>query len=144
MRAEAEAPIVEVIAPRSYASKVAVVQAIGAAMVAAGAVTGEYVEAMLQKESGAGTIVAPEVALPHGTSDARAAVRRNILVVAPITSGVEWTSGKTVRLAIGFAGRGDDAHLRLMGAVARVLSDATLLERLKNGADGLAVAEWFE
>ena len=133
MNVQAERPIVEVLAARPYATKRAVLEAIGHVMVDAGAVTSAYVDAMIQKELGNGTLVAPEVALPHGTADTRSAVRANILVVVPIPDGVEWTPGKTVRLAIGFAGTGDAAHLRLMGSVARVLMDAGLVERLKSG-----------
>ena len=142
MNVQAERPIVEVVAPRPYPTKQAVIEAIGEVMVGAGAVTTAYVEAMGRKELDNATLVAPEVALPHGTADSRSAVRSNILVVVPIPDGVEWTPGKTVRLAIGFAGTGDAAHLRLMASVARVLSDTQLVERLKAG-DVENVAELF-
>jgi mannitol/fructose-specific phosphotransferase system IIA component len=141
--AAAEGPIVEALVPRAYASKRAVIEAIGEAMVGAAAVTDAYVQSMLRKEMNGGTLVAPEIALPHGTADARSAVLRNVLVVAPIPDGVEWATGKTVRLAIGFAGTGDDAHLRLMGTVARVLADADLVERLKAGDLACAAADLF-
>ena len=143
MNVQTEGPIVHVIPPRAYATKRAVVEAIGDVMIDAAAVTSAYVEAMLRKEEGGGTLVAPEVALPHGTADARSAVRGNILVVVPIPDGVEWTPGKTVRLAIGFAGTGDAAHLRLMASVARVLSDTELVEGLKSGDIAGVTADLF-
>lgn len=140
MTAPAEPPIVEVLPARAYASKMAVIEAIGDAMIGAAAVTPAYVDGMLRKELEASTLVTAEVALPHGTAEVRAAVLRNVLVVAPISGGVEWTPGTPVRLAIGFAGTGDEAHLRLLGAVARVLADDALVEALKRGRDTRRVA----
>jgi mannitol/fructose-specific phosphotransferase system IIA component len=62
-----------------------------------------------------------------------------VLVIAPIAGGVEWVPGTLARLAIGFAGTGDEAHRRLLASVARVLADAALLQRLKAGdTPGLA------
>jgi mannitol/fructose-specific phosphotransferase system IIA component len=138
-----EPPLVEVLPPRAYASKRAVIEAIGEVMMAAAAVTPAYVDGMLRKELQGSTMVTPDVALPHGTADVRGAVRRNVLVIAPIAGGVEWVPDADVRLAIGFAGTGDEAHLQLLGSVARVLSDETLLERLKTGDDRSGLAALF-
>ena len=124
----------------SYASKRDVIQAIGDAMLAAGAVTPAYVEGMLRKEEQGSTMVMPEVALPHGTNDVRAEVRRNAVVVVPVPLGVEWAPGTRVRLAIGFAGTGAQGHLQLMGAIARALSNAQLLSRLKTATSEQDVA----
>jgi mannitol/fructose-specific phosphotransferase system IIA component len=136
-------PIVEMLPRREYDSKRAVIEAIGDVMVAAGAVTPAYVDGMLRKELQGSTIVTSEVALPHGTADVRHAVVRNVLVIAPIAHGVSWAPECDVHLAIGFAGTGDDAHLRLLGSVARVLSDAALLGRLKAGDDRSGLAALF-
>jgi mannitol/fructose-specific phosphotransferase system IIA component len=129
--------------PRAYVSREAVIEAIGAVMLGADAVSRAYVDGMLRKELQGSTMVTSEVALPHGTADVRGEVLRNVLVIAPIVGGVEWVPDCDVRLAIGFAGTGDDAHLRLLGSVARVLSDAALLERLKAGDDTSALAALF-
>jgi mannitol/fructose-specific phosphotransferase system IIA component len=138
-----EPPLVEVLPPRGYASRRAVIEAIGGVMIEAAAVTPAYVDGMLRKEIHASTMVTPEVALPHGTPDVRGEVIRNVLVVAPIPGGVEWVPGSRVRLAIGFAGTGDAAHLRLLATVARVLGDDELLARLKAGADPPGLAALF-
>lgn len=131
MTTEGKAPLVQVIVNGSYASKREVIEAIGDVMVASAAVTTSYVEGMLRKEEQGSTVVTAEVALPHGTHDVRDAVLRNAVVVVPIPAGIEWAPGQRVRLAIGFAGTGDQAHLRLLGALARVLSDDETVARLK-------------
>src|SRR5687767_4990659 len=117
MTVQSEAPLVEVILNRSYASKREVIEAIGDLMVASAAVTAPYVEGMLRKEEQGSTVVTAEVALPHGTNDVKHAVRRNAVVIVPIPNGVEWAPGQRVRLAIGFAGAGDHEHLRVLAAV---------------------------
>jgi mannitol/fructose-specific phosphotransferase system IIA component len=126
-----ETPFVEIILNRSYASRRDVIEAIGDVMLASASVTAPYVDGMLRKEEQASTVVTAEVALPHGTSDVKHAVLRNAIVVVPIPDGIEWTPSQRVRLAIGFAGVGDQAHVRLLGALARILSDDQLVARLK-------------
>jgi len=137
-------PLVQVLPGRPYQSKRDVLAAIGDALVGLSAVTPAYVAGMFSKEEQAHTIVSAEVALPHGTAEVRGEVLRNAIVVAPIPHGVEWAPGRRVRLAIGFAGKGDGAHLRLMASVARVLADEGLLARLKSGRDIPAADALFE
>lgn len=144
MTALAHAPIVRVLPPRPYPSMRAVIEAIGDAMVDAAAVEPSYVDGMLRKEQETSTIVMAEVALPHGTADVRGAVRRNALVIAPIPNGVAWTRGHRVRLAIGVAGTGDEAHMRLLASLARVLSDDQRLNQLKKAAHEAPVDAWFD
>jgi mannitol/fructose-specific phosphotransferase system IIA component len=137
-------PIVRMLQPRAYSSKREVIEAIGDVMVDVAAVTPAYVEGMLRKEQEGSTIVTPGVALPHGTADVRDAVRRNVLVVAAIPGAIEWRPGQRVSLAIGFAGTGDEAHLRLLGSVARVLADEELLNQLKNANELSRLESLFE
>jgi mannitol/fructose-specific phosphotransferase system IIA component len=137
-------PLVRVLDRRAYATKRAVIESIGEALLTLSAVTPAYVSGMLRKEDEANTMVTSEVALPHGTADVRGEVLRNAIVVVPIPDGVEWAPGQRVRLAIGFAGKGDTAHLRLMSSVARVLADDVLLAHLKNARDVHSVAALFE
>jgi mannitol/fructose-specific phosphotransferase system IIA component len=141
---QGEPPLIEVILNRSYASRREVIEAIGEIMVASSAVTAPYVDGMLRKEEQGGTIVTAEVALPHGTEDVKHAVRRNALVIVPIPNGVEWMPGQRVRLAIGFAGAGDDGHLRVLAAVARMLSDEDTVSRLKTATERLDVADLLD
>jgi mannitol/fructose-specific phosphotransferase system IIA component len=138
-----ESPIVKMLPARGYDSKRAVIEAIGNIMIGTGAVTEAYVDGMLRKEQEGSTVVTSDVALPHGTADVRTAVLRNVLVIAPITPAIEWSPQRPVQLAIGLAGTGDEAHLRLLGAVARVLADDALLARLKSGNDTASVAALF-
>jgi mannitol/fructose-specific phosphotransferase system IIA component len=140
MTGSGDTPLVHVIFNRSYATRREVIEAIGDVLLAWSAVTPAYVEGMLRKEEQGSTVVTSEVALPHGTNDVKHAVLRNALVVVPIPEGVEWGPGQRVRLAIGFAGAGDQAHLRLLAAVAHVVSDEHLVSRLKTATEARDVA----
>ena len=62
-------------------------------------------------------------------------VLRNSVVVVQIPEGVDWGQGKIVHLAIGFAGRGDDEHVKLMTSIARVLQDKNLMLQLRTTTD---------
>ena len=136
-----ETPIVDIILNRSYASRHEVIEAIGHAMLASAAVTPSYVDGMQRKEEQGSTVVTAEVALPHGTSDVKHAVLRNAIVVVPIPDGVEWTPRERVRLAIGFAGVGDQAHMHLLSALAGILSDEQYLIRLKTATNAHDVGD---
>jgi PTS system mannitol-specific IIA component len=120
---------------RSYASRDDVLDEIGAVMVSTGAVTPTYVDGMRRKEEQECTTVMPDVALPHGTFDVRGEVRCNALVVVQIPAGVDWGNGRQVRLVIGIAGTGDEAHMRLLSNLARVLTDPHALATLKTTTD---------
>ena len=142
--ASGEIPLVDVIANRRFASRREVIEAIGDVLLASSAVTPAYVEGMLDKEERGTTIVSADVALPHGTHEVKHAVLRNALVVVPIPDGVEWVPGRHVRLAIGFAGTGDQEHLRLLAIIARVLSDERIVSRLRSTTERREVVELFD
>jgi mannitol/fructose-specific phosphotransferase system IIA component len=124
-----------VLLGQASSSRRDVVQAIGDVMLARGEVTPRYVEGMFRKEEAFGTWVTEGVAMPHGTNDVKGEVLRNSVVVVQTPEGVDWGQGKIVYLAIGFAGRGDDEHVKLMTSIARVLQDKNLMSQLRTTTD---------
>jgi mannitol/fructose-specific phosphotransferase system IIA component len=126
---------VHVLLGRRYGSKEEVVRDIGRVMLASGAVRPRYVEGMLEKEARFGTWVTEDVALPHGTNEVKQEVIHDCVVLAQIPDGIDWGGGHRVRLAIGFAGRGDDRHVRLLKSLAQVLQSGEELSRLRETSD---------
>jgi mannitol/fructose-specific phosphotransferase system IIA component len=124
-----------VLLGRRSAEKEDVIRMIGEAMLAAGAVTPRYVEGMYEKEREYSTWITEGIALPHGTNAVKCEVLSNSVVLVQLPEGVDWGGGKTVRLAIGFAGKGDDQHLQVLAALAGVLQDRESVERLNRAAD---------
>lgn len=126
---------VHVLLGRRFAFRDEVLRAIGDVMLDCGAATERYVQGMFEKEARFGTWVTEDVALPHGTSEVKGEVRRDCVVLVQMPEGVAWGAGKHVRLAIGFAGRGDERHVRLLGRLARVLQSSEELSRLRGTRD---------
>ncbi|MER7796972.1 PTS sugar transporter subunit IIA [Microbacterium sp. NPDC096154] len=95
----------------------------------AGAVTGAYYDAMLAREQTVSTFMGNELAIPHGTNDAKDAVLSSALTVVRYDGGVDW-DGDEVSFVVGIAGRGDE-HLGLLQNVALLFSDEDQVARLK-------------
>ena len=111
----------------------------GELLVAGGYVDASYVDAMLAREEMATTYMGMGLAIPHGTSEAKAAVRRSGIVVLQYPEGVDFGDEKA-RLVIGIAGVGD-AHLDLLARVAGALEDPDVLESLSTTPDPSVIFE---
>ncbi|TWH74726.1 PTS system mannitol-specific IIC component [Modestobacter roseus] len=112
----------------------------GELLVAAGAVDPAYVQAMHERETSVSTYMGNGLALPHGTNEAKPAIRRTAISFVRHARGVDW-NGKEVSFVIGVAGAGDD-HLKLLGRIAEVFVDPAQVARLEaaqSPADVLAV-----
>ncbi|GAB3283890.1 PTS sugar transporter subunit IIA [Microbacterium lacusdiani] len=94
-----------------------------------GAVTSAYHDAMLAREQTVSTYMGNELAIPHGTNDAKDAVLSSALTVIRYDGGVDW-DGDEVRFVVGIAGKGDE-HLGLLQNVAMLFSDDEQVARLK-------------
>ena len=90
-------------------------------LVAAGAVTPAYVDAMRQREQTVSTYMGNGLAIPHGTNDAKDAILGSALSVVRYDGGVDW-DGEQATFVVGIAGRGDE-HLEILSQIAILFSD---------------------
>lgn len=90
-------------------------------LVAAGAVTPAYLDAMRQREETVSTYMGNGLAIPHGTNDAKDAILGSALSVVRYDGGVDW-AGEQATFVIGIAGRGDE-HLEILSQIAILFSD---------------------
>lgn len=90
----------------------------GELLVAAGAVDPSYLDAMHEREKSVSTYVGNLLAIPHGTNEAKTAIRRSAISFVRYSGGIDW-NGKPVKFAIGIAGAGDD-HLAVLQQIAEV------------------------
>lgn len=97
---------------------------------AAGAVTGDYLEAMKAREETVSTYMGNGLAIPHGTDAAKDAVLGSALAVIRYDGGVEWGDGDVATFVVGIAGKGD-AHLEILQSVAIQFGDDDTVARLK-------------
>ena len=105
----------------------------GELLVACGAVEPEYVEAMQERERMVSTYMGMGIAIPHGTSQAKGAVKKTAISMVQYPEGVDFGAEKA-QLVFGIAGIGDE-HLDLLAKIAKCLDDPEALEKLKTTDD---------
>ncbi|MFD1345960.1 PTS mannitol transporter subunit IICBA [Nesterenkonia halotolerans] len=98
----------------------------------AGAVTEDYLAAMKDREATVSTYMGNELAIPHGTNDAKSAVKASALSVTRYDGGVDW-SGEKVTFVVGIAGVGDE-HLEILSKIAELFADESEVARLKQAS----------
>ncbi len=96
---------------------------------AAGAVTGNYYDAMQAREATVSTYMGNELAIPHGTNETKQEILDSGLSVVRYDGGVDW-DGNPVTFVIGIAGKGDE-HLEILSQIAILFSEEDQVEALK-------------
>lgn len=112
------------------------IRASGERLVELGCVGEPYVDAMVERDRITSVYLGMGVAIPHGTNDAKAAVKQTGVVFQQYPEGVDF-DGEKAYLVFGIAGKGDE-HLEVLASICKVLEDEAVLERLKTTDD----VEW--
>ena len=105
----------------------------GALLEELGAVEEGYAAAILEREGQISTYMGEGVAIPHGTDQARALVRRTALGFLQYPNGVDW-DGETVYLCIPIAASGDE-HVGVLSALAGILLEEDSAAALRAATD---------
>ena len=111
----------------------------GELLVEAGAVDAAYVEAMHARETSVSTYMGNGLALPHGTNEAKSAIKRTAISFVRYSDGLDW-KGKEVKFVVGVAALGND-HLKLLGRIAEVFLDAEQVARLEAATSTVEILE---
>ncbi len=111
----------------------------GELLVEAGAVDAAYVEGMHARETSVSTYMGNGLALPHGTNEAKSAIKRTAISFVRYSDGLDW-KGKEVKFVVGVAALGND-HLKLLGRIAEVFLDADQVARLEAATSTADVLE---
>lgn len=123
-----EASDIEVVLGLPSEDRFDAISRAGRLLVEGGFVGEEYAAAMIEREKEATTYMGMGVAIPHGTSEAKASVRKSGIVVLQYPDGAVFENEKA-RLVIGIAGVGDE-HLDILARLGTVLEDESVLEKL--------------
>ena len=94
--------------------------------VKAGYVEESYIEAMIARDEMTSTFMGNDVAIPHGTEEAKKAVLKSGFTILQV-HGVDF-DGQKVRLIFGIAGK-DGTHLEILSGIAVTCSD---MDNMKN------------
>ena len=104
-----------------------------------GYVDAAYVDAMIERENLTTTYMGMGLAIPHGTSEGKTAVKKSGIAVLQYPEGVDFGDEKA-HLIIGIAGVGD-THLEILAKVSEALEDEEVLERLSKSAEASEIYE---
>lgn len=101
----------------------------GRLLVAVGAVEESYLSAMHERETSVSTFMGNGLAIPHGTNEAKSAIRRTAISFVRYAEPVDW-KGSPAEFVVGIAGAGDD-HLTVLQRLAEVFMDQDEIARLR-------------
>ncbi len=101
-------------------------------LVAAGAVTPAYYEAMQDRERTVSTFMGNGLAIPHGTNETKDTVLGSALTFVRYDGGVDW-DGQQATFVVGIAGKGGE-HLEILSSIAILFSDDAEVEKLRAAA----------
>jgi len=101
----------------------------GRLLVAAEAVDPSYVDAMHEREKSVSTYMGNGLAIPHGTNEAKSAIRKTGISFVRYADPIDW-NGKPAEFVVGIAGAGDD-HMALLTRIAHVFLDKDEVARLR-------------
>ena len=113
---------------QSFSSKEEAIRFAGRALVKAGYVKESYIEAMIARDEMTSTYMGNDVAIPHGTEEAKKDVLNSGFTVLQVPDGVDF-DGQKVRLIFGIAGK-DGTHLEILSGIAVTCSDMANIEKL--------------
>ena len=117
------------------------IQAAGELLKEMGCVDDEYIIAMHEREKEVTTYLGLGIAIPHGTSEAKAHVKESGIVFMQYPDGVSFGDEKAY-LVFGIAGVGDE-HLDLLAKISEQLDNDEIVEMLKTTKDAQFVLDLF-
>jgi PTS system mannitol-specific IIC component len=114
-------------------SKEEVIKFAGEQLVKLGNVSEEYVAGMLAREQLVSTYLGENIAVPHGTIEAKQYVQNTGIVFCQFPEGVQWGEDEDdlAKMVIGIAAQGDE-HIQVITAITNSLDDDEAIECLKN------------
>ena len=127
---------------QSFEDQNAAIEKAGQALVDAGAVTEDYMQAMKDREAVVSTCMGNGLAIPHGTDEAKNAVLQSGLTLLQIPEGVQW-GDDVAKVVVGIAGK-DGEHLDLLSKIAITFSEEENVDRIVNAKSPEEIKAVFE
>ena len=115
-------------------SKEEAIKRAGELLVASELVESSYIEKMLDRETLTTTYIGSGVAIPHGTKESKAFVKKTGIVFLQYPEGVDFLNGNIAYLVIGIAALGDE-HMDILMNIADAVGDEDTLKALIHEKD---------
>jgi mannitol PTS system EIICBA or EIICB component len=113
---------------KDFANKEEAIRFAGEALAKAGYVEDSYVDAMIDREGITTTYMGNNVAIPHGTEEAKKAVVKSGFTVIQVPNGVDF-NGEQAKLIFGIAGK-DGTHLEILSGIAVICSEQENVDQM--------------
>jgi len=113
---------------QEIATKDQAIRMAGELLVRNGYVKEEYIEEMLKREEISTTYIGNDIAIPHGTENAKNEVLESGISVIQVPGGVDF-NGEKARIIFGIAGK-DNTHLEILSNIAILCSDMENVEKI--------------
>ncbi|WP_102347716.1 PTS mannitol transporter subunit IICBA [Bacillus sp. Marseille-P3661] len=113
---------------KEFATKEEAIRFAGEVLVRAGYVEESYVDAMIERDNMTSTYMGNNVAIPHGTEQAKKAVIRSGFTVIQVPKGVDF-DGQEAKLIFGIAGK-DNTHLEILSGIAVICSEMENIDQM--------------
>jgi PTS system mannitol-specific IIC component len=113
---------------QEIATKDQAIRMAGELLVKNGYVKEEYIEEMLKREEISTTYIGNDIAIPHGTENAKNEVLESGISVIQVPGGVDF-NGEKARIIFGIAGK-DNTHLEILSNIAILCSDMENVEKI--------------
>jgi mannitol PTS system EIICBA or EIICB component len=113
---------------QEFANKEEAITFAGRALFNAGYVKENYIEAMIERDNMTSTYMGNDVAIPHGTEEAKKDVIKSGFTVLQVPNGVDF-DGQKARLIFGIAGK-DGTHLEILSGIAVTCSEMENIEKM--------------
>ncbi|WOO86820.1 PTS sugar transporter subunit IIA [Mollicutes bacterium LVI A0039] len=121
-------PNIVVLLNQQPQTKAEAINLVGNKLVEIGSVKPEYVSTMHTRDQQASVYMGNDLAIPHGTDEARDYVITPAIVIMQVPKSVSFDANK-VRLVIGIAADGD-AHMEILGQIAVLCSEMENVDSL--------------
>lgn len=118
----------QIVVSGSATTKEEAIREAGAILVEAGAVTGDYIDYMLQREALTSTFMGNSLAIPHGTNEGKDTILKSALSFVRYDEPIDW-NGNPARFVVGIAGK-NNGHLDILSGIAIIFSDQDEVQKL--------------
>ncbi|GGE29661.1 mannitol-specific phosphotransferase enzyme IIA component [Pullulanibacillus camelliae] len=128
---------------QSVGDKESAIRLTGQILVDRGYVDASYIEKMLEREELTSTYMGNFVAIPHGTEDAKQAVKESGISIVQVPEGVDFGGGNIVKLLFGIAGKNNE-HLEILSNIAIVCSEEENVTKIVHATTKEEILALFE
>ncbi|SFK31932.1 PTS system, mannitol-specific IIC component [Halobacillus dabanensis] len=113
---------------KEFSTKEEAIRFAGEVLAKAGYVEDSYVDAMVDREEITSTYMGNNVAIPHGTEEAKKAVLKSGFTVIQVPNGVDF-NGEQAKMIFGIAGK-DGTHLEILSGIAVICSEQENVDQM--------------